>query len=70
MPYPAACDRITPEYAKLVGANLLKGFRKTLYDAMGGVQGCSHVTELLAHLPAPLQFGCRTCFGVAQIHQV
>ena len=51
MPYPGACDRITPAYAKLVGANLLKGFRKTLYDAMGGIQGCSHVTELLAHLP-------------------
>jgi Protein of unknown function (DUF2889) len=51
MPYPDACDRIEPAYAKLVGANLLHGFRKALYDAMGGVQGCSHVTELLSHAP-------------------
>src|SRR5664279_2244160 len=37
MPYPGACDRITPAYAKLVGANLLRGFRQTLHDAMGGI---------------------------------
>jgi len=51
MPYPGACDRIEPAYAKLVGASVLHGFRKTLHDTMGGVQGCSHVTELLNHLP-------------------
>ena len=51
MPYPDACDLIEPAYGKLVGASLLHGFRKTLYDTMGGVRGCSHVTELLAHAP-------------------
>jgi hypothetical protein len=51
MPYPGACDRVDPAYAKLVGANLLHGFRRTLHDAMGGVRGCSHMTELLSHLP-------------------
>jgi len=51
MPYEGACDRIEAAYGKLVGASLLHGFRKTLYDAMGGVRGCSHVTELLAHAP-------------------
>ncbi|MEO8741319.1 MAG: DUF2889 domain-containing protein [Casimicrobiaceae bacterium] len=51
MPYPGACDRINGAYAKLAGASLLHGFRKTLYDAMGGVKGCSHVTELLAQAP-------------------
>ncbi len=51
MPYPGACDRIEPAYAKLVGANLLKGFRKTVNETMGGVQGCSHVTEMLAQVP-------------------
>ena len=50
MPYET-CDRIGPAYAKLAGASLLHGFRKTLYDAMGGVRGCSHLTELLAHAP-------------------
>jgi hypothetical protein len=28
MPYPGACNRIAPAYQKLVGANLVKGFRK------------------------------------------
>jgi hypothetical protein len=51
MPYPDACDRITSEYARLVGASLLHGFRRTLQDAMGGVRGCSHLTELLSHAP-------------------
>lgn len=52
MPYIGACDRIEPAYSKLVGASVLHGFRKTLNEAMGGVRGCSHVTELLTHLPS------------------
>ena len=51
MPYPGACDLITPAYGKLVGASLLHGFRRTLQDTMGGVRGCSHLTELLSHAP-------------------
>lgn len=51
MPYEGACDRIEPAYARLVGASVLHGFRKTLRDTMGGVRGCSHLTELLTHLP-------------------
>ena len=51
MPYPGACDRIGPDYGKLVGANLVNGFRKRLHDTMGGVHGCTHLTELLGYLP-------------------
>jgi hypothetical protein len=51
MPYPGACDRIEPAYAKLVGANLVSGFRKRLHETMGGIKGCTHVTELLGSLP-------------------
>ncbi len=51
MPYPGACDRIEPAYAKLLGANLVQGFRKRLHDDMGGTRGCTHVTELLSSLP-------------------
>ena len=51
MPYPGACDRIELAYAKLVGANLVQGFRKRLHDDMGGIRGCTHVTELLGSLP-------------------
>jgi hypothetical protein len=51
MPYQGACDESNPAYSVLVGANLLKGFRRTLQDTVGGVAGCTHVTELLAGLP-------------------
>jgi hypothetical protein len=51
MPYPDACDRIEPVYAKLVGASLVRGFRKRLHDDMGGARGCTHVNELLGALP-------------------
>jgi len=51
MPYPGACDRIEPAYSKLIGANLVQGFRKRLHDDMGGVRGCTHVTDLLASVP-------------------
>jgi hypothetical protein len=51
MPYPGACNRITPEYRKLVGANLMLGFRRRLHDALGHVKGCTHLTEMLSYLP-------------------
>ena len=51
MPYAGGCDRIEGAYRKLVGANLLGGFRRTLHDAFGGVRGCTHLTELLGYLP-------------------
>jgi hypothetical protein len=51
MPYPGDCNRIEDAYRKLVGANLMDGFRKALFDALGGVRGCTHLTEMLAYLP-------------------
>jgi hypothetical protein len=51
MPYPGDCNRIESAYRRLVGASLVDGFRKTLYGAMGGVKGCTHITEMLAFLP-------------------
>lgn len=50
VPYEG-CERIAPEYGKLVGTNLLRGFRQTVSEIVGGVRGCSHVTELIAFLP-------------------
>jgi len=51
MPYRGHCDRITPQYRALIGANLLNGFRKRLHEAMGHVRGCTHLTEMLGSLP-------------------
>jgi hypothetical protein len=52
MPYPGACDAIAPDYRKLVGASLTKGFRKRVHELLGDVHGCSHLTELLITLPS------------------
>jgi hypothetical protein len=51
IPYPGGCDDVGPDYAKLVGANLLHGFRKVLHEVAGDVRGCTHLTELIAFLP-------------------
>jgi hypothetical protein len=51
VPYPGGCEAAAPEYAKLVGLNLLKKFRDGLRERLGGVQGCTHITEMLAALP-------------------
>jgi len=51
-PYPDGCDRIEGAYRKLVGANLARGFRRVVKDALGGVHGCSHLTELVGLLPS------------------
>ena len=51
MPYPGFCDRIGPDYRKLIGANLVQGFRKRLHELMGHTKGCTHITEMLANVP-------------------
>lgn len=51
VPYPTHCDTIGPAYRKLVGLNLMKGFRKAARERLGGVAGCTHLTELCAVLP-------------------
>jgi hypothetical protein len=50
-PYEQYCNKIEPEYKKLVGLNLVKGFRKATRDLFAGVSGCSHMTELCSVLP-------------------
>lgn len=51
VPYPGDCDTIGPAYRKLVGLNLVRGFRKTVGEMFADVRGCSHLTELLTVLP-------------------
>jgi len=41
----------TEYVAKLVGLNLLRGFRKRTWELLGNVRGCTHLTEMLAGLP-------------------
>ena len=51
VPYPGGCERIPPAYRKLVGLNLLRGFREKTWEMLGSIKGCTHLTELLAGLP-------------------
>lgn len=51
VPYPGGCDTIGPAYGRLVGLNLVKGFRRAVGEMYSDVQGCSHLTELLFSLP-------------------
>jgi hypothetical protein len=51
VPYPGGCDTIGPAYRKLIGLNLVRGFRRTVSEMFADVRGCSHVTELLLSLP-------------------
>lgn len=51
MPYPGECDQLGDVYGRLVGLNLLKGFRFAVLERLGGVAGCTHLTELAQVLP-------------------
>ena len=51
VPYPGHCDRIAPDYRKLVGLNLTQDFRRHVRERLGGIHGCTHITELAGVLP-------------------
>lgn len=51
VPYPGFCNTIGPEYGKLVGLNLMRGFRRQLRERLGDILGCTHLTELAQVLP-------------------
>ncbi len=41
------CPEITPSYKTLIGIRMGPGWRKAIRMKVGGVQGCTHLTELL-----------------------
>lgn len=51
VPIPGTCEAITPAYGRLVGLNLLRGFRKAVQARLGRTAGCTHLSELAAVLP-------------------
>ena len=50
MPYPGHCDRITPDYKQLVGLAIRPGFTNQVMARLGGIRGCTHITELVSSL--------------------
>jgi hypothetical protein len=51
MPYPGYCNAYGDAYQALIGLNLFKGFRSAVAERLGGVRGCTHLTELALVLP-------------------
>ena len=51
MPYPGSCDDLGDAYGRLVGLNLMQNFRQAVRHRLGGVQGCTHLTEMSQTLP-------------------
>jgi hypothetical protein len=51
MPYEEACGKHGDVYGRLVGLNLMQNFRAALRERVGGVLGCTHLTELAQVLP-------------------
>jgi hypothetical protein len=54
VPYPGHCDDLGDAYGRLVGLNLMLGFRAALRERVGGVLGCTHLTELAQVLPTAM----------------
>lgn len=51
MPYIGECDSHGDAYRQLVGLNLRDGFRDAVRRRLGGVRGCTHITEMTQVLP-------------------
>lgn len=64
VPYPGHCDTIAPAYQKLVGLNLMNRFRTDVRERLGGIAGCTHLTEMAQILPtATMQAMAGEVFG-------
>jgi len=51
VPYAGHCEAHGDAYGRLVGLNLMKGFRDAVRSCLGGSLGCTHLTELTQVLP-------------------
>jgi hypothetical protein len=51
VPFPGFCQTIGPDYKKLIGLSLIRGFRQRLQERLSGIHGCTHLTELALVLP-------------------
>lgn len=50
MPYVSHCDQIVPAYRLLVGLAIRPGYHERVKELLGGVRGCTHITELAGSL--------------------
>ena len=50
MPYVGYCNTIEPAYRKLIGLAIRPGYHNKLKELLGGIRGCTHITELAGAL--------------------
>jgi hypothetical protein len=50
MPFVEHCGAIVPAYRKLVGLAIRPGYNNRVNELLGGIRGCTHVTELAGAL--------------------
>ena len=43
----AACPAVAPNYKRMIGARIAKGWRKAIRERVGGTAGCTHLVEML-----------------------
>jgi hypothetical protein len=46
----AVCPGATPNFARLAGLSIGPGFNRSVNERVGGVEGCTHLRELLAQM--------------------
>lgn len=51
VPYTGHCGEHGDAYEKLAGLNLMQDFRRNVAALVGGMRGCTHLTELAQVLP-------------------
>lgn len=44
------CPQAAPNFSRLAGVRIGAGFRNAIRDRVGGVQGCTHLREMLAQM--------------------
>ena len=43
----AICPEVTPNYKRMIGARIARGWRSTIRERVGGTAGCTHLVEML-----------------------
>lgn len=44
------CEGVTPNYERLTGLTLGRGWNRAVRERLGGIAGCTHLTEMLAQM--------------------
>jgi len=46
----SVCPGVTPNFQRLVGLSIAKGFLKNAAQLLGGIEGCTHLREMLQQM--------------------